>query len=78
MDSFKGQVTDSVKAENNIHVSFVPSNTVDLLQPLDVSVSKPAKNFLCQKFDDWCASEILNNLIIQMIVGFNWFICAYR
>ena len=55
MDNFKGQVADSVKdllEENNIHIAFVPPNTTDLLQPLDVSVNKPAKCFLHQKFDD--------------------------
>ena len=55
MDNFKGQATDNVKAlleENNVHISFVPPNTTDLLQPLDVSVNKPAKSFLRQKFDE--------------------------
>ena len=61
MDNFKGLVTDSVKdilEENNVHIAFVPPNTTDLLQPLDVLVNKPAKCFLRQKFDAWYASEI--------------------
>ena len=65
IDNFKGQVTDSVKdllEENNVHIAFVPPHTTDLLQPLDVSVNKPAKCFLRQKFDDWYASEIFEQL----------------
>ena len=65
MDNFKGLVTDSVKdilEENNVHIAFVPPNTTDLLQPLDVSVNKPAKSFIRQKFDDWYASEIFKQL----------------
>ena len=61
MDDFKGQVTDSVKdflEENNVHIAFVSPHTTDLLQPLNVSVNKPAKYFLHQKFDGWYASEI--------------------
>ena len=30
----------------------------DLLQPLDVSVNKPAKSFLNRKFKEWYAEEI--------------------
>ena len=65
MDNFKGQVTGSVKdllEDNNIHIAFVPPNTTDLLQPLDVLVNKPAKCFLRQKFDAWYASEIFKQL----------------
>ena len=65
MDNFKGQATDNVEAlleENNLHISFVPPNTTDLLQPLDISVNKPAKSFLRQKFDEWYASEVFKEL----------------
>ena len=41
---------------------FVPPNTTDLLQPLDISVNKPAKSFLRQKFDEWYASEVFKEL----------------
>jgi len=32
------------------------------LQPLDISVNKPAKDFLREKFQDWYASQILQQL----------------
>ena len=49
MDNFKGQVTSTVTnllEENNVHVCLLPPNTTDRLQPMDVSVNKPAKDIL--------------------------------
>ena len=49
MDNFKGQVTDNVHSlleANNIQVALLPANTTDLLQPLAISINKPAKSFL--------------------------------
>ncbi len=49
MDNFKGQVTpkmNSLLEANDIHVCLLPPNTTDLLQPMDLSVNKPAKEFL--------------------------------
>ena len=55
MDNFKGQINDKVNAlleENDIHVCLLPANTTNRLQPMDISVNKPAKDFLRRKFDD--------------------------
>ena len=52
-DNFTGQGTESLLElleANHIHVVLVPANCTDRLQPLDVSVNKPAKNFLRQQF----------------------------
>ena len=65
MDNFKGQITLSVQsllAENNIHVCLLPPNTTDRLQPLDVSVNKPAKDFLRKKYEEWLAKQIVQQL----------------
>ena len=48
-DKFKGQNTDAVfqlLGSNNIHVCLLPPNTTDRLQPTDLTVNKPAKEFI--------------------------------
>ena len=49
MDNFKGQVTENISSlleKHHLHVCLLPANTTDLLQPMDISVNKPAKSFL--------------------------------
>ena len=65
MDNFKGQVTDAIHMlleENNIFVALLPANTTNLLQPLDIAVNKPAKNYLWQQFQDWYSKQISEQL----------------
>ena len=65
MDNFKGQITPSVVSlleDNNILVCYIPPNTTDKLQPLDISVNKLAKDFLKQKFQEWYSVQILQQL----------------
>ena len=47
---------------NNIFYVIVPPNCTDTLQPLDVSVNKPAKDFLRAKFNEWYAARIIEQL----------------
>ena len=59
MDNFKSQTTNSVLSfleANDIHVCLLPSNTTDRLQPMNLSVNKPAKSLLKTKFEEWYAS----------------------
>lgn len=65
MDNFKGQVTPKVNQlleEHRIHVCLLPPNTTDRLQPLDISVNKPAKEFLRRKFQEWYFEKIMEQI----------------
>ena len=49
LNVFKGQCAEEVfklLEDNNIECILVPVNCTDCLQPLDLSVNKPAKDFL--------------------------------
>ena len=64
-DVFKGQCTEEilkVLEDNHIEHVVVPANCTDRLQPLDLSVNKPAKEFLRRKFQEWFASQIADKL----------------
>ena len=65
IDNFKGQITSGITAlleVHNIHVCLLPPNTTDLLQPMDLSVNKPAKDFLKQRFEEWYAHQVMSQL----------------
>ena len=65
MDNFKGQVVGSMTdllELNNIHVCLLPPNTTDKLQPMDISVNKPAKDFLKRRFEDWYSQKVSEQL----------------
>jgi len=44
--------------ETKIHSCLLPPNTKDRLQPLDVAVNKPAKEFYRQKFQEWYSLQV--------------------
>ena len=65
MDVFRGQMTDSVLGlleSENILVVRVPNNMTHLFQPLDLTVNSWAKNYMRERFSEWYASKISENL----------------
>ena len=64
-DVFKGQCTSEVLKlleDNHILYVTIPNNCTDRLQPLDLSVNKPAKDFLRAKFHEWYGDQICKQL----------------
>jgi hypothetical protein len=65
IDNFKGQVTESVTSlldANNIHVCLLPPNTTDVLQPMDIAVNKPTKEFIKRQFEEWYSEQVMKQL----------------
>ena len=68
-DVFKGQCTERVfkmLEDHNILCVIVPSNCTDILQPLDLSVNKSAKDFMNSKFQEWYGGIIHKQLEDQI------------
>lgn len=65
IDNFKGQITPSCVSlleSYNIHTCLLPPNTTDRLQPLDISVNKPFKDYLRRKFNEWYSDQVMQQL----------------
>ena len=65
MDNFKGQVTPKINAmleANSIHVVLLPANATDRLQPMDISVNKPAKDYLRKEFQNWYSEKLMEDV----------------
>ena len=57
-DIFKGQQMEDIRGmleKENILIVPVPPNCTDRLQPMDLSVNKPLKEFMRKKFQEWYA-----------------------
>ena len=61
--NFKAQCTEKLLTyidAHNVYVVLIPAaaNCTDRLQPLDISVNKPAKDFLRRQFQEWYSDKI--------------------
>jgi len=60
-DNFKAQCTAEILKmldDSHIYVILIPPNCTDRLQPMDLSVNKPAKDFLRNKFQTWYSKQV--------------------
>uniref|UniRef100_A0A224YXZ2 Pogo ele1 orf1-h 1e-40-j 4 n=1 Tax=Rhipicephalus zambeziensis TaxID=60191 RepID=A0A224YXZ2_9ACAR len=60
LDSYRGHLTDSVKAalaEMNTDLAVIPGGMTGQLQPLDVCINKPFKDRLRGLYTDWLSEE---------------------
>ena len=48
--------------KENILIVPVPPNCTDRLEPMDLSVNKPVKEFMRKKFQEWYAGGVLKQL----------------
>lgn len=60
-DAFKGHTTEAVQQrlrDLNAKLVMVPKNMTDHLQPIDISVNKPIKNYLQKRFQEWYTQQV--------------------
>lgn len=62
MYNFKGQTTPAIHQLLESHNIHVVLHCTDRLQPMDVAVNKPAKDFLKRQFEQWYAAEVTQQL----------------
>jgi hypothetical protein len=56
MDAFHGHLSDRTRnrlRNKNTDLMVIPGDMISQLQPLDVSVNKPFKHFVCKDYDAW-------------------------
>ena len=62
IDGFRAQCTTDILQlldHHGIDIVYVPANCTGELQPFDLSVNKPVKNFIKQRFQEWYAEQIV-------------------
>ena len=61
-DAFRAHTTDGIQQrleELNVRLVMVPKNMTDHLQPLDISVNKPAKNYMKRRYAEWYTEQVV-------------------
>ena len=63
MDTFKGQDNDVILCERHMcQVAIVPHNLTNKFQPLDITVKKPIKSFISNKYNEWFSKQVSQQL----------------
>ena len=64
-DNFSAQTTETIVQlleDNHVRIAMIPPNCTDQLQPLDVSVNKAVKIFLCSNLKPGMLLRFASNL----------------
>ena len=72
MDTFKGQDNEKIHKlcqKNNCIIVIVPHNLTNKFQPLDISVNKSSKNFLCNLYNQWFSGRVAAQLAAGKLPG---------
>ena len=65
MDTFKGQDNDEVAKlchKNICALIIVPHNLTNKSEPLDITVNKPARSFIKDKYNMWYTEQVAKQL----------------
>ena len=65
MNTFKRQDNNEVAKlcrKNNCVLIIVPHNLTNKFQPLDITVNKPAKSFIKDKYNMWYSEQVAKQL----------------
>ena len=65
MDTFKGHSNDEVAklcGKSNCVLIIGPHNLTNKFQPLDITVNKPAKSFIKDKYNVWYTEQVAKQL----------------
>ena len=62
--TFKGKYNAiaNLRAGNNCAVVIVSNNLTNKFQPLDITVGKPAKWFISEKYNKWFTEQVANHV----------------
>ena len=66
MDNFRGQDNETIRDflnDNGCVTKIVPHNMTNWFQPLDLSVNKPAKSFISNKYNEWFSNEVTAQIV---------------
>ena len=63
MHTFKGQVIKDLCKENFCHIVIISHNLTNKFQSTDITVNKPTKLIIANKYNAWFRDEVTKQLV---------------